>query len=115
MVDTSDPGAGAGRLRQPVENMLGQEFRRGVDALELRHLVEVAVIERRQHRLERIVRAANVDDNSVVIEGIRDEGCIDHEGRPVQRLRRPEDGALERMGDHDVVANFDGKQGQLLN
>jgi hypothetical protein len=45
-----------------------------------------------------------------VIEGVSDEGCVDHDGRPVQRLRGPENGALERMGDHDVVANFDGKQ-----
>ena len=32
-------------------------------------------------------------------------------GRAVQRLRRPEHGAAERMGDHDVIADFNGEQG----
>ena len=43
-----------------------------------------------------------------------DEGRVDHEGRAVQRLRGPENRALERMSDHDVVANFDGEQGSSL-
>ena len=42
------------------------------------------------------------------VERLGDERDIDHEGRAVQRLRRAEHLALERMGDHDVVADFDG-------
>ena len=57
------------------------------------------------------MRAADVDDDTVAIERLGDEGRIDDEGRAVQRLRRPEHGAAERMGDHDVVANFNGEQG----
>ena len=37
------------------------------------------------------------------------------EGRAVQRLRGPEHGAAERMGDHDVIANFNGEQGTSLS
>ena len=55
--------------------------------------------------------AADVDDDAVVIERFGDEGSVDDEGRAVQRLRRPEHGAAERMGDHDVIANFNGEQG----
>ncbi len=50
----------------------------------------------------------------LVVEGLGDEGCIDHEGRAVQRLRGPENRASERMSDHDVVANFDSEQGSSL-
>ena len=38
--------ARAGSLREPVEDVLGQEFGRGVDALELRQVVEVPVVQR---------------------------------------------------------------------
>ena len=57
------------------------------------------------------MRAADVDDDAVNIERLGDESRIDDEGRAVQRLRRPEYGAAERMGDHDVVAYFNGEQG----
>ena len=44
---------------------------------------------------------------------VGDERRIDHEGRAVQRLRRAEHRAAKRMGDHDVVADFDDEQGHL--
>ena len=91
--------------------MLGEKFGGGVAALEFGHVVEIAIVQRRQHGLQRVMRAADVDDDAVAIERLGDEGRVDHEGRAVQRLRRPEHGAAERMGDHDVVANFDGEQG----
>ena len=107
--------AGARRLGQAVEDVLGQEFGRGVGALELRHVVEIAVVQRLEHGLERLVRAADVDHDAVAVELIGDERGIDHEGRAVQRLRRAEHRAAERMGDHDVVADFDGEHRQPLS
>ena len=83
-------------------------------ALEFGHFVEIAIVQRRHHRLERVMRAADVDDDTVVIERLGDEGRVDDKGRAVQRLRWPEHGAAERMGDHDVIANFNGEQGSLL-
>ena len=49
------------------------------------------------------------------IELLRHERDRDREGRAVQRLRGAEDLALERVGDHDVVGNFDGVHGALLS
>ena len=60
------------------------------------------------------MRAADIDHDAVGIERLGDEGRIDDEGRAMQRLRRAEHRAAERMGDHDVVANFDGEQGTPL-
>ena len=60
------------------------------------------------------MRAADVDHDAVGIERVGDERRIDHEGRAVQRLRRAEHRAAKRMGDHDVVADFDGEQGNLF-
>ena len=94
--------------------MLGEEFGRGVDAFEFRHVVEIAIIERRERRLERFVRPADIDDDAVGIERLGDEGRIDDKGRPMQGLRRAEHGPAERMSDHDVVADFDGEQGTPL-
>ena len=47
------------------------------------------------------------------VERLGDERGIDHEGRAVQRLRRAEHRAAKRMGDHDVIADFDDEQGRL--
>ena len=55
------------------------------------------------------MRAADVDDDAVGVELVREERGIDHEGRAVQGLRRTKHLARERMGDHDVVADFDGE------
>ena len=59
------------------------------------------------------MRAADVDHDAVAVERVGDERRIDHEGRAVQRLRRAEHRAAKRVGDHDVVANFDDEQGSL--
>src|SRR6185369_13468197 len=106
--------AGAGRLCQTVEDMFGQKFRRGVATLEFGHVVEIAVVEWRQDRLERIVCAADIDHNSIVVEALGDEGGIYHECGAVHALRWSENRAFKGMSDHDVVANFDGEQGSSL-
>src|SRR5262245_47351650 len=90
--------------------MLGEKFGRGVGTFELRHLVKIAIVEWCQRRLKRFVRAPDIDDDAVRIERFGEEGCVDDECRAMQRLRRTENDATERMGDHDVVADFDGKQ-----
>ena len=48
-------------------------------------------------------------DDAVLVERLGHECGIDDEGRAMQRLRRAEHRAPERMGDHDVVADFDGE------
>jgi hypothetical protein len=39
---------------------------------------------------------------------------IDHEGRPMHPLRGAKDRIGQGMGNHDVIANFDGKHGAFL-
>jgi hypothetical protein len=54
--------------------------------------------------------ASDIDDDTITVELFSDEGGIDHEGCAVHRLRRAEHGTTKGMGNHDMVANFDGEQ-----
>ena len=67
-----------------------------------------------EHRLEHVVGAPDVDHDAVLVQPFGDERDRDREGRAVQRLRRAEHGAAERMRDHDVVGYFDGEHVKLL-
>ncbi len=97
------------RLGHAIEYMPGEEFGRRIDAGEVGRLVEIAVVERREDGFERVMRAADIDHDSVRIEPLRHERGVDDEGRPVQPLRGTEHLAAKRMGDHDVMADFDGE------
>ena len=57
---------------------------------------------------------ADIDDKIVGIEPLVEERHIDHEGRAMEALGGAEDSAGEAVGDHDVVADFDGEQGTPL-
>jgi hypothetical protein len=59
------------------------------------------------------VRASDVDDDSVRIETLGDEGGVHHEGCSMQALRRAKNLAAEGMSDHDVMADRDGEHGNL--
>src|SRR5512143_3261751 len=56
------------------------------------------------------MRASDIDDDAVRIERLGKKCGVDDESRTVQRLCGPKHGAAERMSNHDVVADFDGKQ-----
>ena len=79
--------ASTSSLSQPIENMLGEKFGRGVGAFELRQIVKIAIVEGRQRCLERFVRAPDIDDDPVRIECFGEEGSVDDECRAMQRLR----------------------------
>ena len=117
--DRAEFAAGAAEIalarmvRKAVEDVFGQKFGRGVLAFELRHVIEVLVVQRLEHFFQRFKCAADVDHDAVAVERIGDERGIDHEGRAVQRLRRAEHRAAKRVGDHDVIADFDDEQGCL--
>ena len=64
---------------------------------ELRHLVEVAVAQRRQRRRQRLGREADVHHQPVRVEILGEERGVHHEGRAVQPLRRPEDLGAGRL------------------
>src|SRR3954454_13832991 len=103
--------AGPGLLGQAVEDMFGEEFGRGVASPELGHVVQIAIVQRGHYRLQRGVGSADINNDSVAVERLGNEGRVDNESRAVQRLCRSEDGTLKGMSDHDMVANFDGEQG----
>ena len=90
--------------------MFAQKLGRRVDALEFGRIIEIAIVQRPQYRSKGIVRAADIDHDPIGVECLGNEGRIDDECGAMQRLRRPKHGAAERMGDHDVIADFDGEQ-----
>ena len=82
-----------------------------------RVLIPPTVIEHNQADLDAAVRLLHealvrhgLKDHIVAVELFGEEGGVDHKGRAVQRLCRSKYRAPERMGDHDMVANFDGVQ-----
>ncbi len=99
-------------VMQPVEDVAAERFGRAPLARELRHIVEVAVIERTERSLQRVVGRADVDDNVVRAELLAEKCDIDDESRAVNFLRRAKEFALQAVGDHDVVADLDGVHGE---
>jgi hypothetical protein len=48
----------------------------------------------------------DIDDDAVLIEPFGEERGAHHEGGAVQFLRGTEHGATERVGNHDLVRDF---------
>ena len=90
--------ASTSSLSQPIENVLGKKFGRGVGAFELRQIVKIAIVEGRQRRLERFVRTPDIDDDAVRVECFGEEGSVDDECRAMQRLRRAENSRRGKNG-----------------
>ena len=79
----------------------------GVDTLELRHLVEVAVGEVGGHCGEGGVGTRDVAHEPVLVELAAHELGLHHVGGAVELLGRAEDLAPEAVGDHHAVADGD--------
>ena len=97
--------AGVHPVREPVGDHPGERLGGGVHARERGLVVEVAVGELGQHRVQLLGRAADVDHDVVGVEGGAPERGVDDVRRAVQTLRRPEHLAAEAVGDHHVVAD----------
>ena len=82
--------------------------------LKASHLVEVAVVERGQRRLELVHGPADIDDDPVRTQVRATKLDIDREGGAMQLLRRPEHLALEAVRDHDVVPDPDAEHARDL-
>ncbi len=107
----SAESVGSRSVGQAIVYVFGQKFRRRIGALEFRIFVEITVVEWREHGLENVARLADIDDDAVRIERLRNETGIDHECGAMQCLGGAENRPAERMGDHNVVADFNCKQG----
>ena len=90
----------------------GHVFRRGVDTFQHRIVIQIAVIQAVQQLAQHRLRQTDIDQQLMMIQFRGAEFRLDRIGRAVQPLRRPELLALERVGDHDVVA--DGQTEHLL-
>ncbi len=96
---------------QAVEDMAAERFGRAPLAREFRRLIKIAVSERAERRLQRVVGGPDVDDDVMRAELLAEECDIDDESRSVHFLRRAEEFTLQAVGNHDVVADFDGVHG----
>ena len=90
---------------QPVGDDLGQRLGGGVDAGERRLVVEVAVAQLAEDRVQLLGGPADVDHDVVGVQAAPAERRVDDVRRAVQPLRRSEDLAAEAVGDHHVVAD----------
>ena len=63
--------------------------------------------------MQRVARAADVDDDAVRIERGAAKLDVDDVRGAVQALRRAEHLALEAVRDHEVVANANAEHGAL--
>src|SRR6185436_5229068 len=95
-----------GRLNHRLENVLAQKLRGSQFALELRQAIEVLIGERCQRLLEHLERRANIDHHVLRRQFLPIKGDIDHEGGPVQALRRAKKGIGQAVSDHDAIAHL---------
>lgn len=72
--------------------VVAQELGRGDLAVEFRLVVEIAVFQRLQRRVQGFGRKADVDHQAIRVQVLCIERCVDDEGRAVQALGRAEDG-----------------------
>src|SRR6266568_6160595 len=103
--------ARARRTREVLEEMPGQKFGGGVNALELRQLVELAIVERDERLFEHFVGARDVDDDAMGVEFIGEKGHANDERRAMHLLRRAENVPVEGVGNHDLVGDFNRVHG----
>ena len=80
--------AGAQGLGHAVEDVAGEKLRRGLLPRHRRHGIQIGVVQGRQHLMQHLQRAADIDDNVVGAEAGAKECHVDHECGPVQALRR---------------------------
>src|SRR5882672_1796092 len=92
-------------LCEPVEDHVREEFGGRVLAGEARLLVEVAVVELREHHMQDLARAADVDYDAVLVELAAPEIDVDDVSRPVQVLSGTECLPPEAVRDHEVSPN----------
>ena len=100
---------GAYTGRHGLEDVVAQEFRGRELAFELRHVIEVFVLERGQDIAQRLQRQADINDHAELIDTLGVKRQIHSKGRPMYPLRRTEHLGWKGMGNHNVVTNFYGK------
>jgi hypothetical protein len=74
-------------------------------------LVEIAIVELGEHRLQQIKSAADITNDPIGIKRVPPQFSLNHEGRAVQLLSRPENSAHQTVRNHEVMADGDAVHG----
>src|SRR6476469_4662195 len=88
-----------------VEDITRHELGGGVVPLESRHVIEILKVDGPEYAMKCLRRAPDVHDDPVGIQFRPPELEIDDIGRAMQTLGRTENGPVETVGDHEVIAN----------
>jgi len=76
---------------QPLVDFAGEELPSDIAPAEFGELVEIAIVELREHRLQRVKRTADItNDDAIGIERVSPQFSLNNERRAVQLLSRPE-------------------------
>jgi len=97
-----------------VIDVAGEKFGRGIDALELRQVIEVLVAKRLERGVQHLLGTTDVDNDAVAIKLFSEKGGAHDKSRPVKLLRRPKNLPAKGMRDHDLAGNFNGIHDHLL-
>ncbi len=77
-------------------------------------LVEIGVVDRLEHGRQRLGSAADIDHDIVLIERLAEKSDIDDESCAMRVLGRAKKFTGQAVRDHDVVADFESVQQDLL-
>ena len=71
-------------------DLAGEELGCGIAPTEFGELIEIAIVELGEHRLQQVKGAADITNDPIGIERAPPQFCLNNEGRAVQLLSRPE-------------------------
>src|SRR5262249_55420957 len=95
----------AARSSKLAMDMERHVFSRRIDPLEVRIVVQIAVVERVEHAPQLYFGKTDIDQELQMIELLRAEFRFHSEGRAVQLLRGAKLLAAKAVGNHDVIAD----------
>ena len=103
-VATEAPGSR--HRRKALKHMPRQVLGGCVGAIEVRHLVEISIVDGLENRFQRLVCAANIDDDSVGVESVGNESCVNYKGRAVDVKRAVR--ISQQLRDHPLSMDLGG-------
>jgi hypothetical protein len=78
---------------QPLVDFAGEELPSGIAPAEFGELVEIAIVELGEHRLQQVKRAADITNDPIGIERVSPQFSLNNEGRAVRLRSQPENTA----------------------
>src|SRR3984893_2011575 len=78
---------------QPLVDLAGEGLPSGIAPAEFVELVETAIVELGEHRLQQVKRAADITNDPIGIERVSPQFSLNNEGRALQLRSQPENTA----------------------